>query len=57
MKSFEKVFMSVCDKCHTHKVFGNKCWFYWEHKKKCSQFKNTAEDEPHFFGEDLIQIL
>ncbi len=49
-------FMAVCDNCHAYKVFGNKCWFYWEHKKSCSQFKRTPEDEPHFHGEELIQI-
>jgi len=48
--------MSVCDNCHMYKTFGNKCWFYWEHKKTCTQFKRTAEEEPHFCGEELIQI-
>ncbi|MCX6708529.1 MAG: hypothetical protein NTW67_02670 [Candidatus Woesearchaeota archaeon] len=40
--------MSVCEKCHSHKVFGSKCWFFWEKKKTCTQFKNAPEDDPHF---------
>jgi len=48
--------MAVCEHCQNYKIFGNKCWFYWEHKRACSQFKKTMEDEPHFHGEELIQI-
>jgi len=40
--------MSVCEHCHNHKVFGSKCWFYWEKKKNCSQFKRSAEDDPQY---------
>lgn len=46
--------MSVCENCHTFKVFGEKCHYHWNDKKKCSQFRKSAEDEPHF--EELIQI-
>jgi len=38
----------VCKKCHGFKVFGNKCWFYWDGKKKCSQFRGFPEEEPRF---------
>ncbi|HLF54564.1 MAG TPA: hypothetical protein VI612_02495 [Candidatus Nanoarchaeia archaeon] len=47
--------MSVCENCHSYKIFGKKCWFYWEDKKTCSQFKKAPEDEPQFSSE-LIQI-
>jgi len=45
----------VCKNCHAFKVFGEKCWFYWERKKACSQFKRASEDEPHFFSIELVQ--
>ena len=48
--------MSVCDDCHNFKTFGKKCYYYWEKKKICSQFKNAPEAEPQVVGEDLIQI-
>ena len=35
---FEDV-MPACEKCSLFKEFGNKCWFFWEHKKDCSQRK------------------
>jgi len=43
--------MAVCDKCHTFKVFGKKCWFFWEEKKACSQFRRHPEEEPRFESE------
>ena len=43
----KKFMSSPCDRCFNFKAFGNKCWFYWENKKTCSQFKKTLEDEPH----------
>ncbi len=43
----------VCRKCHGFKVFGDKCWFYWDGKKRCSQFRGFPEEEPRFeFVED-----
>ncbi|MBI4145996.1 hypothetical protein HY489_01515 [Candidatus Woesearchaeota archaeon] len=47
--------MAVCENCHSFKVFGSKCWFFWEGKKTCSQFKRSSEDEPQFCSE-LVQI-
>lgn len=47
--------MAVCDDCAAFKMFGEKCWFYWQGKRKCSQFRRTQDDEPHF-EEDLVQI-
>lgn len=47
--------MSICQNCHNYQQHGTKCWFYWEKKKACSQFKRTPEDEPHYHS-DLIQI-
>ncbi|MBI4016762.1 MAG: hypothetical protein HY363_03650 [Candidatus Aenigmarchaeota archaeon] len=37
----------ICDTCHAFKVFGKNCWYFWERKKACSQFKIDAEDLPH----------
>ena len=44
----------VCKECAAFKVFGEKCWFYWERKKACSQFKRTDADEPHFCSIELL---
>ncbi|RLE46294.1 hypothetical protein DRJ25_04400 [Candidatus Woesearchaeota archaeon] len=38
----------VCKDCHNFKVFGKKCWFYWENKSACSQFRSSADEEPKF---------
>ena len=48
--------MAVCDKCFSFKVFGAKCWYYWENKKECSQFKRSPEDEAHFESDELVVI-
>jgi len=51
-------FMSdICKECQSFKVFGEKCWFYWERKKTCSQFKKTEDDEPHFFSIELHPVF
>ncbi|PIN75984.1 hypothetical protein COV18_01005 [Candidatus Woesearchaeota archaeon CG10_big_fil_rev_8_21_14_0_10_37_12] len=54
---YQKVpfFMVVCTECHVYKTLKEKCWYYWEGKKKCSQFKQTAAAEPEY-KESLIQI-
>ena len=44
----------VCKHCHAFKVFGEKCWFYWEGKKSCSQFKRSEADEPQFCSIELL---
>lgn len=38
----------VCKDCHSFKIFGNKCWFFWENKKTCSQHRKSPESEPDF---------
>ncbi|MBI4148551.1 hypothetical protein HY490_04630 [Candidatus Woesearchaeota archaeon] len=38
----------VCDNCHVFKTFGTKCFYYWERKRACSQFKTDAEDVPNY---------
>ncbi len=43
---------TICEKCHMFKVFGKKCWFFWEEKKTCSQFREAAEQEPHYASVD-----
>jgi len=47
--------MGLCENCHNFKLHGTKCYFYWEKKKACSQFKRSHEDEPQYRSE-LIQI-
>jgi len=44
--------MALCDDCAAYKTFGKKCWFYWEMKSKCSQFKKSHSDEPGFKEEE-----
>ena len=39
---------AVCDDCHAFKQFGEKCWFFWNDKKSCSQHKETPAAEPKF---------
>lgn len=40
--------MAVCDSCFNYKAFGKKCWFYWECKSQCSQFKDAPEEDIKF---------
>ena len=46
--------MGVCDNCHSFKVFGKKCWFYWEGKRTCTQFRKSDDSEPEFKEEEMI---
>ncbi len=39
---------SVCETCHSFKIFGEKCWFFWQEKKSCSQHKTAPEQEATF---------
>ena len=49
MKQKEKKGVSpVCDGCAQWGVFKEKCWFYWELKKECSQFKHQIAKEPKY---------
>jgi len=45
----------VCKNCHSYKVFGNKCWYFWEGKKSCSQHRSSQEQEPKFFDITLSE--
>lgn len=38
--------MGLCDDCFNFKMFGKKCFFYWDEKRECSQFRDAGEDEP-----------
>ncbi|MEK6848986.1 MAG: hypothetical protein AABY01_00265 [Nanoarchaeota archaeon] len=38
----------ICKSCHMHKVLGEKCWYFWENKKACSQFRKDESSEPGF---------
>jgi len=44
--------MALCDGCVNSKSFGKKCWFYWELKKQCSQFKKSPGAETEFREEE-----
>jgi len=44
---------TVCEHCHTFKLFGEKCWFWWQEKKTCSQFRRAQEDDPHVQSVDV----
>jgi len=46
--------MGVCESCWNKKAFGEKCWFYWEGKKTCSQFKKSPDSEPEFASEETF---
>ncbi len=47
--------MAVCENCHSYKVFGKKCWFYWEGKKACSQHRKNPDSEPEFKTEEELK--
>ncbi len=38
----------VCQGCMNFKFFNTKCWFFWEGKKECSQFRVDAEGNTRF---------
>lgn len=44
---------AVCEECHSYKVFGEKCWFFWNSKKSCSQFRGQPMEEPRFRSIDV----
>ncbi len=49
----------VCRDCASWKLFGEKCWFFWEDKKECSQFRDDEMSEPRHRNTriDLEQML
>lgn len=34
----------ACRECIRWKHFGNKCFYFWEHKKDCSMFTANVEE-------------
>jgi len=44
--------MALCENCANYKQHKEKCWFYWENKKQCSQFKKDHNSEPEFMEEE-----
>jgi len=38
----------VCKNCQSFKVFGEKCWYYWQKKSACSQHAQTLGEEPKY---------
>ncbi|MBD3312855.1 hypothetical protein GF345_00265 [Candidatus Woesearchaeota archaeon] len=52
----------VCKECASWKIFGSKCWFYWDNKAECSQFKDDQMSEPKYRNtrinpEQIVQDL
>lgn len=43
----------VCRECASWKIFKEKCWFYWDGKKECSQFKDDPLSEPRYMSKKL----
>lgn len=35
----------VCKSCANYKIFKEKCWYYWEGKKECSQKVEEKESK------------
>ena len=44
----EPLTSKVCEGCASFKVFGRGCWFFWEAKKECSQFRSGDTSNPEF---------
>lgn len=38
----------LCRECASWKRHREKCWFYWEGKKECSQFKDDDFSEAKY---------
>lgn len=49
----------VCKNCALYKKFGNKCYFYWEGKRKCTQFVDKDTGVPQFknLDEDFEKMI
>jgi len=47
--------MTVCKHCHAFQVFKDKCWYYWDGKSACSQFKQHAGSEPGFVSIEQVE--
>lgn len=38
----------VCKTCYIFKRFKDKCWYYWDNKRVCTQHRASAFSEPAF---------
>lgn len=38
----------LCKNCKTFEKFGEKCFFFWRHKKECTQFLESDFDSPKY---------
>ncbi len=53
----------LCKDCSNWENFKEKCFFYWEDKKECSQHKQHVLAEPKIksikqeFGDSVIEML
>ncbi len=47
----------VCKDCHSFQIFKEKCWFFWENKRACSQFRSSPNAEPTFVSVEHMHEL
>jgi len=49
----------VCKNCALYEKFKEKCWFYWERKRKCTQFvdKDSGRAKYRDLDEDFEKII
>ncbi len=38
----------LCEDCASWKMVGEKCWFYWENKKMCTNHRKSETAEPSY---------
>ena len=38
----------VCKTCVVFKRHKDKCWYYWDNKKACTQYRESDFSEPAF---------
>jgi len=41
----------ACQGCEMWEKNGAKCWFFWEHKRECSQYKGDSQNVDDKFWE------
>lgn len=50
----------VCKTCVVFKRHKDKCWYYWDHKKACTQYRGSDVSDPVFLEIDewgITQVL
>ncbi|RLE44452.1 hypothetical protein DRJ16_02215 [Candidatus Woesearchaeota archaeon] len=53
------IMSELCKNCDNWKRFGKGCWFYWEGKRRCTQFvdSNTFKQRFADLDEDLNMLI